>query len=109
MCAAPSCRERLEPYEPGPRHVCNTGDRLKPGHPEYRRCGCGQWFHSAGGYWYRVQHPPARWLREHGVDAGEFWSYGDETDDDRPSFGEVFASGAAGWRYLFRWLLQRLS
>ena len=26
------------PPEPGPRHVCSTSDRHKPGHPEYRRC-----------------------------------------------------------------------
>lgn len=105
VCGAPSCRERLEPYEPGPRHVCNTSDRLKPGHPEYRQCGCGQWLHSGGGYWYPVRRPPVRWLREHGMDAGEFWSCGHE--EDSPSLGESFTAGAGGWRYLLRYFLRR--
>jgi hypothetical protein len=107
VCGNPSCRERLEPYEPGPRHVCNLSDRLKPGHPEYRQCSCGQWLHSAGGYWYRVRRPPVRWLREHGLsDAGEFWADG---DDEEPgvSFGEFYTS-IGGWRFWLRSLLQRL-
>ena len=74
-----------------PRHVCNTGDRLKPGHPEYRQCSCGQWFHSGGGYWYRVRRPPVRWLRKHGMDAREFWSYGGDDDAASP-FGAFFTS-----------------
>lgn len=97
-----ACRNRLEPPEPGSRHVCNTGSRLKPGHPEYRQCSCGQWLHSGGGYWYRVRHPPARWLREHGADPAEFWGYGGEEDDDSP-LGALFAR----WRYLLRCLLRR--
>ncbi len=83
-----------------PRHVCNTSSRLKPGHPEYRQCACGQWFHSGGGYWYRVQRPPARWLRKHGMDAGEFWSYGEDEEQDSP-FGAFFT----GRHWLRRLLL----
>ena len=100
-----TCRNRLEPPEPGPRHVCNTSDRLKPGHPEYRQCSCGQWFHSGGGYWYRVRRPPVRWLREHGMDPGEFWSYGGE-EEQGSRFGAFFAS-ADGLRYLLRYFLRR--
>ena len=103
VCGAPSCRERLEPYEePDAGHVCNTGDRLKPGHPEYRQCRCGQWFHSGGGYWYRVERPPARWLREHGMDAGEFWGYGEDEEQGSP-FGAFFTS-----RHWLRRLLRML-
>ena len=106
VCGAPSCQERLQPYEPGPRHVCNTSDRLKPGHPEYRQCSCGQWFHSGGGYWYRVERPPARWLQEHGLggDAAEdFWDYG--TDDEPGSpFGEFFTS--RHWLRRLLWMLR---
>jgi hypothetical protein len=102
VCGAPSCQERLQPPEPGARHVCNTGDRLKPGHAEYRQCSCGQWYHSGGGYWYKVPHPPARWLRSHGVDAGEFWGYGDEDEEDS-SLGAFFTS-ISRWRYLLRYL-----
>ncbi len=97
-----ACRNRLEPPEPASRHVCNTGDRHKPGHPEYRQCTCGQWYHSGGGYWYRVRRPPARWLREHGVDPGEFWGYGEEEDS---SLGAFFARPHR-WRFLL-WRLTR--
>jgi hypothetical protein len=85
-------------------HVCNTSDRLKPGHPEYRQCSCGQWFHSGGGYWYRVERPPVRWLRSHGIDAGEFWSYG-EDEEPASSFGEFFTSAGRLRYWLRRFLL----
>lgn len=105
---SPSCQQRLQPPEPyGGPHVCNTGDRLKPGHPEYRQCSCGQWFHSSGGYWYRVQRPPVRWLREHGLDPAGFWDYGEPDGEPRPSAGEFFSS-PGGWRYLLRWLFRSL-
>jgi hypothetical protein len=102
---SPGCQQRLQPPEPydGP-HACNTGDRLKPGHPEYRRCSCGQWFHSGGGYWYRVQHPPARWLRENGLDPGEFWTVDD--DDPGPRFFEDFAVRRPTLLMLLRWLFR---
>ena len=92
---------RLDPPEPGGRHVCNTGDRLKPGHPVYRRCGCGQWFHSGGGYWYRVDRPPVRWLREHGADPGEFWSLEDE---DGAAWFEEAGPGRPRLRVFLSWL-----
>ena len=76
---------RLDPPEPGPRHTCNTSDRHKPGHPEYRQCTCGQWHHSSGGYWYQVNHPPARWLREHRLNPAEYWY---PQEDKPPLFSE---------------------
>lgn len=91
---------RLDPPEPGGRHVCNTGDRLKPGHPVYRRCGCGQWFHSGGGYWYRVDRPPVRWLREHGMDPGEFWNL----DGDGAAWFEEAGPGWPRLRVFLSWL-----
>jgi len=95
---------RLDPPEPGPRHVCNTGDRRRPGHPEYRQCSCGQWLRSGGGYWYRVTRPPARWLHEHGLDPGEFW--GLEDDDTGPRFSGDFAGRRPTLLMLLRWLFR---
>ena len=91
--------------EPGPRHTCNTSDRHKPGHPEYRQCTCGQWFWSGGGYWYRVPHPPVRWLREHGMDPGDFWDMaGDNTG---PRLFEDFTARRPTLLMLLRWLFRR--
>ena len=100
------CREtrRLEPPEPGPRHVCNTSSRLKPGHPEYRRCTCGQWLWSGGGYWYRVPHPPARWLREHGLNPEDFWDLQD--DNAGPRLFEEFHVRRPTLLMLLRWLFR---
>ena len=105
VCAAPSCRERLQPYEPGPRHVCNTSDRRKPGHPEYRQCSCGQWYHSGGGYWYRVPHPPARWLREHGMNPEEFWDMDDQDQGTR--LFDDFPVRRPTLLMFLRWLFRR--
>ena len=80
---------RLDPPEPGPRHVCNTSDRHKPGHPEYRQCTCGQWYHSTGGYWYQVPRPPARWLHEHGLDPRQFWGIDDQPEPQVRWFTEL--------------------
>jgi len=102
-CAQCVFTRRLDPPEPGERHVCNTGDRLKPGHPEYRRCSCGQWFHSGGGYWYRVSRPPVRWLRGHGVDPGEFWGLDEEPQG--ATWFEEAGRGRPSLRLFLRWLL----
>ena len=105
-CAnSPSCQQRLQPPEPydGP-HVCNTSDRLKPGHPEYRQCTCCQWLHSGGGYWYRVNHPPRRWLREHGLDPAEFWDLAD--DDPVPRLFDDFTARRPTLLMLLRWLFR---
>ena len=102
--ACHDCVTQLEPDPEPCRHVCNTGDRLKPGHPEYRQCSCGQWYRSGGGYWYRVSRPPQRWLREHGMDPGEFWA----TEDDGPGprlFGD-FAFRRPGLLMFLRWLFR---
>lgn len=95
---------RLDPPEQGPSHICNTSDRHKPGHPEYRQCTCGQWYHSGGGYWYRVPRPPARWLHEHGVDPGEFWDLQD--DDTGPRFFEDFTARRPTLLMILRWLFR---
>ena len=95
---------RLDPPEQGPRHTCNTSSRHQPGHPEYRRCSCGQWFHSGGGYWYPIQHPPARWLREHGLNPDEFWIAG---NDPGPRLFEDFAVRRPSLLMLLRWLFRR--
>ena len=100
-CAHCTATRRLDPPEPGPRHTCNTSDRRKPGHPEYRRCTCGQWFHSGGGYWYRVQRPPIRWLREHGLNPGDYWTAG---DDAGPRLFSEFSARRPTLRTLLRWL-----
>lgn len=102
-CGQCLATRRLDPPEPGDRHACNTGTRLKPGHPEYRQCSCGQWLHSGGGYWYRVDRPPRRWLREHGMDPGEFWDLG---DDDGPRLFEDFAVRRPTLLMLLRWLFR---
>ena len=102
-CGQCIATRRLDPPEPGPRHVCNTSDRLRPGHPEYRRCPCGQWFHSGGGYWYRVPHPPVRWLREHGPDPGEFWF----AQEDKPPLFSEFPVRRPGLLMILRWLFRR--
>ena len=103
----PACNQcittrRLDPPEPGPRHTCNTSNRPKPGHPEYRQCTCGQWYRSGGGYWYQVPHPPRRWLREHGLDPEEFWTL----EDDGPRLFDNFHTRNPTLltllRYLFR-------
>ena len=94
---------RLDPPEQGPRHTCNTSDRHKPRHPEYRRCSCGQWFHSGGGYWYQVPHPPARWLHEHGLDPGEFWTAG---NDPRPPLFSEFGVRRPTLLMFLRWLFR---
>ena len=103
-CRTCLATRRLDPPEPGPRHTCNTSDRHKPGHPEYRQCTCGQWYHSGGGYWYRVPSPPIRWLHEHGVDPGDFW---DMTDDNpRPRLFEDFTARRPTLLMILRWLLR---
>ena len=102
-CAHCISTHRLDPPEPGPRHVCNTRDRRKPGHPENRQCTCGQWFWSGGGYWYRVPHPPIRWLREHGMNPEEFW---DLQDDPGPRLFEDFAHRRPTLLMLLRWLFR---
>lgn len=91
-CQQCKTTRRLDPPEPGPRHICNTSDRHKPGHPEYRQCTCGQWYHSGGGYWYQVPHPPLRWLHEHGLtdSAESFWDPGPTKTGS--IFGEFFTS-----------------
>ena len=106
VCGSPSCQQRLEPpepYVPGHHHVCGVGGEPRVGHAEYRQCRCGQWFHWGGSMWWKVRHPPASWLRAHGLgDAGAFWSY---EDDPGPSAGELFTS-TGGWRYLLRYFLR---
>lgn len=102
-CQQCQATRRLDPPEPGSYHVCNTSDRLKPGHPDYRRCTCGQWFHSTGGYWYRVPHPPARWLREHGMSPGDFWNLDDEPQR-RVRWFEELGPGRPSLITLLRWL-----
>jgi hypothetical protein len=86
-CNSCIATRRLDPPEPGPRHVCNTSSRPARGHPRYRRCTCGQWLYSGGGYWYPVPHPPTRWLHEHGMDPGDLW---DLKEDPGPRLFEDF-------------------
>ncbi len=86
------------------RHVCNTSDRLRPGHPEYRQCSCGQWFHSGGGYWYRVQRPPVRWLRKYGLGGAEDF-FGPRPTETGSVFGEFFTS--RHWLRRFLLMLRR--
>ena len=95
---------RLDPPEPGPRHACNTSDRHKPGHPEYRQCSCGQWFWAGSGYWYRIPRPPARWLREHSLNPEESWATG---DDPGPRLFEDFSVRRPGLLMILRWLSRR--
>ena len=102
-CSTCIATRRLDPPEPGPRHACNTSDRHKPGHPEYRRCSCGQWYHSGGGYWYRVKHPPVRWLREHGIDPEDFWGI---DDNPGPRLFEDFTARRPALLMLLRWLFR---
>ena len=101
-CAQCTATRRHDPPEPGRHHVCNTGDRHKPGRPEYRRCTCGQWFWAGNGYWYRVSRPPSRWLREHGVDPGEFWGVDEELRG--VTWFEEVARGRPPLLLFLRWL-----
>jgi hypothetical protein len=100
-CGQCVATRRLDPPEEGPRHVCNLSGHRGPGRPEYRQCSCGQWLWSRGTFWYRVDHPPVRWLREHGVDPGDFWTL----DDEHGSawFGEA-GPGRPSLRWFLRWL-----
>jgi hypothetical protein len=51
-----------------------------------------------------VNHPPQRWLREHGLDPGEFWTI--EDDDHGPRIFEDFAGRRPGLLMLLRWLFR---
>lgn len=105
VCGSLSCQERLQPYEPGPRHVCNTGYLRRPGHSEYRQCSCGQWLHACEySYWYKVDRPPRKWLQKHGMDPGEFWDNLSDPSPQESVFG-AFSSSMTKWRYIFRYLL----
>ena len=96
---------RLDPPEPGPRHICNTSSHRAAGQPAYRRCSCSQWLWSRGTFWYRVDRPPVRWLREHGMDPGEFWGLADEPQG--ASWLKGFGSDRPPLRVLLSWSFWR--
>ena len=102
-CQQCKATRRLDPPEEGPRHVCNTSSRHKPGQPEYRRCACGQWFWAGSGYWYRVRAPHITWLREHGMDPAEFWTM-DGARPPGPGRDRVPLRAYLSWSFL-RWLI----
>jgi hypothetical protein len=83
-------------HQPGDEH-CGVGGEPKPGHPHYRRCRCGQWYHWTGSRW-RPGNPSAHWLKEHGL--------GDDFEDflspvGHAKSGSLFAT-IGRWRYLLR-------
>jgi hypothetical protein len=88
------------PHDPGGVY-CGVGTGPpKPGHPEYRRCHCGQWYGWSGS-WQSIQHPPRRWLKRHGLDAGELLDYGGKVDGG-------FLRSRPPLRLRIRWLLERI-
>ena len=104
---SPSCTQNLQPPEPhdGPHH-CNTSTRRREGQPAYRQCTCGQWLWAGSGYWYRVNHPPARWLRHHGLNTDDTWYAHEDTRPADP-YGEMHYTATRIW-YQLRAILRAL-
>jgi hypothetical protein len=90
-------------HQPGDEH-CGVGGAPKPGHPSYRRCRCGLWYHWTGSRW-RPGRPSAHWLREHGLgdNSADFWSPADHRE--RGASSARFVKAAGRWRYLLRSML----
>jgi hypothetical protein len=92
-------------HQPGDER-CGVGGPPKPGHPRYRCCRCGLWYHWTGSLW-RPRRPSQRWLRKHGLGDGfaDFVGLGEHGEPGSP-FG-VFSATAGRWRYLLRSMLHR--
>lgn len=90
------------PHEPGSDH-CGVGT-LPPlrGHPECRRCSCGQWYFWSRSRWWRAPSPDR--LREHGIDPAEFRDTG--SHDHGPRFFQEVPVRKPSLLMLLRWLFR---
>lgn len=100
--AASAPVEEDDEHTPSGRHHCGVGGKPGPGHSEYRRCDCGQWYLWDYSLWRPVSRPSRRWLRTHGLgsDAGDFWDFG----AGDPHGGSVFGEFRPGRHWLRRLL-----